>query len=506
MDNSTRSEAVSKRSDLYGGLGYFWDSVFKDDDLVSGLARGSDVINAELYRRFELESKVTGVESVPAFDTIGWTFVTLRSDEANTGDDLKAKVSASTVLGSQDSGLTPEIGGYLPVSGYVGYPMAAVTGSGSVIVDNIEKPKHVLVNGVDFITRNNTVLFKADKDPFNGGFQTRMVDGTNGSYQEIALWVNHIQRDKNLPDRFAGYIFGIAGNSSEWYVRYIDALSDFASSSGAASYLERYVYAAADVPYTMSDEVVEYVGALEAGQGVVTDKAVYLLNDLEDANVEVGDTLDAGTPITDIVKFTDFSGITASDQILINIPKHKDRGFSGISVAFVDSEITYAGTDSNGNAKLRFDVYGKPQDIVNFWNSLDAFCEVSNISQEEYLSDYLYDIRPDTQDAVWGRIVPAEFITDEYYRSGTRYVIVDYDRLSEYGKEGLHRLLECNRYMPPGSELVVATRTSVDDELDTSKSTDSAESFTLSTVSDVVYPATDSVEFVLLPICRGIDQ
>jgi len=502
-------ELAARNAGLYGGLGYFWDTLFTDDDLLTSLATSADGLSAQMHSFFNDLAKSASAADVPVYTSYRWRLLIIRDVDENKGDRLKVKVNNGSpiALGAQTSApyvdnYMPFIGGYIPLAGYTGYPCSGIDGSCGAIVDQIMNPDHVLIAGSDFIIIDDTILFKDGRDPFSTGFSTRLVRTGAEEYREAALWCRDAEVDSNAIYTFFGHIFGKAQQSSDYYRDYTKSILDLARSGGAEEAIRKHVYTTLDIPRTESTETIEYVGDLKGGYGVITDKNVYHIPDLASTDHEVGDVLVPGTAITNYAEVTAAIDSTDASALYRIYDDIAIRGYRGVSVSNEDSEITYIGDDTNGNPKLRFQVYGLPEEVNAFWAGVDQYTAEKAISQETLFGAELYDYRPRTTGASWGIVNPANYMDRNYSNNNVRFVTVDISNLSENGLTGLYRLGSCAIYLP--IEIFATVKKSTSDEAGLEKSTDSLSDYVLSPVSDTMRIASDSLLVSLVPACKGV--
>jgi len=505
------SDLAAESAGLYDRLGSFWEHAFQDSDLIAALATGGDALSAQSVQRAVESAGVVGYSSVPTEVRYRWRFVTLRDPQRDSGGKLAVRVDDDEPmqLGVQTSsvyaaGTTPSIGGNLPMSGKSGYPFSSASSVQTAIADSILSPSVVLLPGKDFTIDATTILFEAGSDPFDLGFPARVVASGGGEYREVALWCRDAYVDNDLPRRFAGYAVGVEGAASAWLSRYISALWAFATSGGADGAFSAYIHAALDLPCTADHvETVEYVGQLESGYGVITDRTVYRISSSDDTDLVVGDAIPPYSPITNIASVLSGRELTNAGVVVLPLDDNDVRGVKGVSASAELSDVTYAGADSAGNPRLRFTLHGSENQVASFWEGVDAFCETNGIDQSDVLGKYLYDYRPEQPGAVWGSLSPLSFFIDYYYGNSAKCVVVDAARLGDYGLDGLGRLDDCRKYLPPGVRLIVSVTGESADTMELGETVSEPACYALAEAADSIGAGSDSVSVTWTPVCRG---
>jgi len=484
----------------------FWANVFQDRELVTSYAAGLHNVSSQLYQQFAEACRTGDRNDVPVGERRRWHMLTLRENERDTSYVNAVRLGAGMTLGVQQEGTYAggsvlRVGGHVKLSGFTAYPLDGRVNDIAVVADAITAPTHVLVRDVDFYLRDGAIVFRDASDPFVLGFPSRTVmrEGVEG--REAALWARDTVLTADMVYRFAGYAMGVRDDTSPWYLRYVNALWDLAQSGGTALALSRFVYTAANVPFAASDgEIVEYVGKRDDGSGVViTSAETYVFPHADTAVVAVGDSLSAGDPITSVVRIVGAEEAFDAGVTFVALPG------TGLTASASSSAVTYAGSDSNGNPVLRFDLSGSQDNIAAFWAHVDAFCASTGVNQADMMAAYLYDYRPLVTGAVWGVISPARFFVDYDYANSAHFVLIERSRLDEYGARGIYMLPEATRYLPAGLKLVAVVLAGAEDEHTVADTVDVPADYVLCTVADSGISASESVLVALIPFCKGGD-
>ena len=503
-DTGKGAELAYVAAATYDGLGEFWRRVFQDRELIRQLESGTSNLSAQLYQQFNETALTSDRLEMPVYARQRWRLVTIVDADANKAPGRALRVGGKhpPTVGAQTAppyvaGFIPVVGGYVPLSGNVSYPLPSGIVGMTAIVDRVGDPRNILIPGADFTLDDGTITFKHAADPFKLGFPSRVVMRDGVEVREVSLWCRDVASDDNFTARFFSYALGVAGTTSDWYKRYINALWTLAQSGGTDAAFQACVYAALDLPTAShSIETVEHVGALDAGGfGVVTSEAVYRLARGSDAAVAVGDVISRGTPITTAARINDARDAERVGALPL-------AGLS-VSAPYAASDITYVGNDANGNPRLRFSLCGDADAVDAFWRRVDTFAENNNTNQANLLQVYLFESRPAVPGAVWGSLSPARFFVDYYYGNSAKFITVDRGRLSEFGLQGLDRLREALKYLPATTRLVIQTDVGVADEVEGLVESGQPAGFALCGVADAVPRPADCVTAYLVPTCKG---
>ena len=438
---------------LMDWLGTFWSQIYTDKEFAQQLQNGQGLLSAQLYLNFLESIGLLNRNNAPPFHRERWKAITIKLSEANTGKAslLTADMDPPAIIGPQTSNTyiqdeTFEIGGNAEYTNAVSYPLSAGTEDIlTTITDSIVNPKVLLVRGIDFIVRDNTLFFLHSKDPFaNADFSRRTVVDANGvEDEEILLWAADVLIDKDFIYNYIGYILNIKTASSEYYKKMLNAVWDVYNHGTTLKYFRSALGAIFDEPVVLeATETVEVI-IDDTNRQVITDKHVYDIstNSTLRSAVTVNSTLNAGDFLTETIRIYE----TLDPMKLNAVSEYGERFKTDVYSMFFDpsmlrtcvkfgigaswklSDIINAGTDDNGNSKLKFDLYGDTEDIDAFWLDFWAYLEANKISSSTCFQDYMYDTILPSIGAVCGRVPPLEFFLRYFLKANGIIVVIDSD-------------------------------------------------------------------------------
>ena len=447
---------------LTNWLGMFWTKLYEDADLAEALQHGQGVLAAQLYLNYLEAVGFLGRKNLPVFHRERWHPVIIRRSERNKGNAnaLRLDMEPPVKVGAQPhgtaypAGRVYKVGGHAEYSHATSYPLPeGMADALTCICDNIAKPEVVLLRGVDFIVRNETVLFLRDRDPFDNMTFPRRIAAIEGREdEEIMLWCSDTLIDKDQVYQHLGYVLGIHTASTEFYKKMLNGLWDLYTDGPKISILRAAIGAMLGEPTIIhAHETVEAI--LEDGDTlqIVTDREVYRVN--PDAtlrtNIEIGAELRGGDFLTETIRLYD----NLNPRKTFALGEYGDRlrqdVFSmffgpellaasvnfGVGASWDMQDIVYAGEDANGNPKLKFKLYGNPEDVDIFWDYFWSQVEKRNISSETCFTGYIDDIVVPVSGAVYGRVEPLKFIMENFMIANAAILVVDSDKLTDPPKD-----------------------------------------------------------------------
>jgi hypothetical protein len=339
-----------------------------------------------------------------------------------------------------------KIGGHAEYVEVVSYPLdPGVVDILTCIADNIILPDRVLTRGLDFFVRDNTLFFLRDSDPFeSSNFPTRVSDGD----EEVLLWTSNSLIDKDYVYEHIGYALSIRRpRSTPFYKRMLNGLWDMYNMGTPISWFTSGLGAMLGEPTIQTDgEVVELILDEAKRKLVITDKAVYAVH--KDATlrgkVVIGAALDTGEFLTETLRLYD----TLDPMKLTAVSEFGERmrtdAYSlffgraffesdlklGLGASWESVPITKDGVDGNGDAQLRFKLYGLDSDIETFWSDFWARAEAQGYSSETCFQEYLDATVLPVDGSVYGRISPLEYFMRYFLRGNAMIIMVERDKLA----------------------------------------------------------------------------
>ena len=453
---------------VYQWMGALWSNLFKDGPFIRQTQQANGLLTAQLYLDFLETAKLTNHNESPVFHRNRWQPVVLRKSQLNSGDAVTLKLQDSPVpkIGPQTDvpfviGQLPKIGGNLPLAGISAYPLVNVVDFCNVLVDDIAKPKVVWMKGIDFVVQADTLLLYNSRDPFDGTFPIEQLpDGD----QQVTLWAMDALLDKDYVYDYLGYVMGVHTPSTEFYSNYLRALWNIYNQGATLALFAGGLAALLDEPAILdaSETITQIVTG--AKPQVITDKHVYDINDTAVLNpaVVVGAVLPMGTILTQTIRIYDnldparlsagtpYGDRLRSDIMSLCLPPafFRARINHSLGLTWQLENITYAGRDANGNAKLRFTLYGDADDIEVFWQDFWNYCERNQIDGEACLHGFLYDTLPDSEAAVWGKLSPLEYFLSNFLKANLLVIVVDSSKLSTAGRNTLSQVTLLRAVIP----------------------------------------------------------
>ena len=449
---------------LWQWLGQFWQRIYQNPEFAKDLQYGQGLLSAQLYLDFVENLHRINRNTVPVFHRERWKPLRLLKSQAGTGDAALLRVGAepSVVLGPQTSSAyvqdqTFQIGGTTTLSSAICYPLTGVVSVMVGVCDSILSPKSVLLQGTDFTVVDSTIFFLRDKDPFsNPAFPTRKFQHADGSSdEELILWCMDTLEERDYVYNQLGYVFNVKMPSSELYLNMINRLWDLYNAGAPLQLFQAGVAAILDEPiikHAQETVVKILIDAVTGATQVITDLEVYVTAPTAflRAQVYVGAVLTQGELLTETVRvYSDINPQrlnTAGEygaRFRTDVPAmffgadmfRSDLKF-GFGASWELSDIVSAGLDAHGNPKLKFEIFGDTEDVARFWSDFWAYCELNNISSATCFTDYLDPVVGRT----YGRVAPLEYFLRYFLRANLCMVVVDYDALTDAGRDNMNQL------------------------------------------------------------------
>ena len=440
--------AAKAGNTLYSWLGSLWRSIHKGDDMVRGLQQARGIRLAQLYIDILEAAQLKDRNGAPVFHRELWHPIIIRRSKRNKSQEnlLVIGGDADKVIGPQrvDSeygpGTTLQMGRLGTLEGFVTYPVnAEIAGGALSIVDNIIKPTVSMKSGVDFVIRNNTIIFPSENDPLADGspFERDDLpniidnDGTPGSDVEAVLWASDVLIDKDYVADHISYALGADAPSSDVVKRIINAAWSATTEGLTVELIQTLVAAMLNVPViqneteTVTDISGEFEGKTLVATVVRTDKGSYRISPKAKLRetTKTGAVLKRGTLLDKTVRFYPRLNVDStldseiSEELKIDIPSVvippeilRVRTNYGIFAMWGDSKVKQADDDKN---HLYFDVGGDPDDVEAFWKDVWKKSASDGIPMESIIGD---------KDA---SVSPAKFFLRNLVGANTLFIVVD---------------------------------------------------------------------------------
>ena len=353
-----------------------------------------------------------------------------------------------------------------------GHPAATVTGGvelpfGVTDVDLCcdlpVDPSVVLCKNEHFFIRHGTLFFRDDL------FDIFPVENEPGRERSVILYLRGVSIDRRYVQDRLGVLTRSEGPSTQAFVDFNNLILDCLQEGTSRHRLSRLVAMLYDVPCTSETETVETTGVTESGRWLATNRAVYESPLAANFLASPGETVPAGTILTDAILLirgrtfsssSNFSAVDGSwrverseyEQLRCNgtLPLILERRFLGhayqAGLIFPNEEVPLViGRDGPWPT---FRIIGREEDVRLFWRSFYERTEDRSLL---------------AQVSSGGFLNPARFIFEQILYPRARFSLVFLD------KTGPNRLPNINTrlfrdLLPPGilfSLLVVAPHQSM---------------------------------------------
>ena len=250
---------------------------------------------------------------------------------------------------------------------------------GSVALNRLFEPSSILTKDTDFVFVPEGVIFS--KSIFeNELFPKREIINieTGEVDEEIVVWFCDALEDKEYIYSQYGYLFSNYKKSTEDHKRAVQSVFKLISGGPSLFKIDSFLSAISGSPIIREPkETVEKITQSPEGTLIITDKNVYSVNDVRDirSNIVVGETLVAGTPISNCVEVVNTKQKFWWQKFL-SIPLKKDGTSNTNSyIAFPNKlepveygKLMFLG---NGLSRLiRFSLIGSNNSIQKFWDNV----------------------------------------------------------------------------------------------------------------------------------------
>jgi hypothetical protein len=438
-------------------MGSFWFSIFSDPDLVKQYAEALGILSAQQAESIQDARNVLSREFVPVFKRMRWYPVVIKRGDRNTGEALRLRTDMDPppVIGKQVTSPYPigeifEIGGYAESTQVTGYAISGLNDVATSLSDSIDDPNHVVVRGVDYYVDKDTIVFAADKDPFETGWP--ISSSQYGDF--IVMWAHNATFDMDYVKNYAGVIVGVEDESSEFYANYVDALWTLHNLGTRKNLFMAGLAAIFDLPCTGSE--VETVEAI-LDDAVITSAAAYDISDTEallSSDVQVGVELPPHTVLTNNLNVYERGqgvpdGLYEYFPVLFLSSRYlRINSANGVGFPSAMKDLIYVGNNANGSPQLEFDLTGPDEDVASFWEDFHAYCEYYEVNEEELFAKYLASAKSRAVGSRWGQLRPMEYLFDSGFGANTIFIHVDTSNLSTAGKSGIKLVSLLSKLIP----------------------------------------------------------
>jgi len=332
---------------------------------------------------------------------------------------------------------------------YYGHPAATITGAVELPPDVIDvdlccempvDPNIVLLKNEHFFLRGGCLFFSPDL------FDLLPSTEETEDNRSIVLYLRRVSIDRKYMQDRLGVLTQATGTSTQDYVDFCNLVMDSVQEGTSRHKLSQMICKLYDVPCTSETETVEYTGITEHARWLATNRAVYTTPHTATFTVSPGETVQAGTILTDAIR------TIRGRDFPEGVPLVLERRFLGnaYSAGLVVPNEEMPITISPGFRYPVFPVIGRDDDVRLFWESFYA-----RAGDPAFLS------------RTGPTVNLARFLYDHLLYPRLQFYFID------LGKTGLNRLPVTNTnlfrgLMPPGvlfSLLVLAKKQTLDTDL-----------------------------------------
>lgn len=430
---------------LYSWLGSLWRGLHEGDGMVRGLQAARGIRLAQLYLNILEAARLQDRRGAPVFHRELWHPIVVRRSTRNKSQENLLVVGEENVVGPQTSeepygiGTVLEIGRLGAYKNYVTYPIGAEIAGGSMtIVDNIVNPKVFMQRDVDFVIRNNSIIFHVTNDPLGevSAFDRYDLpgvideDGHEVADMESVLWASDVLIDRNFVSDHISYALGANAPSSAAVKRILNAAWDSVSSGLTPELVRTLIAAMLNVPVIQTER--ETVVDIASGDGfttVITDHGEYRISPKARlANgLHIGSVLRRGDFLDESVRI--YQNLNTPKESPFSVPLEQDVPSVPLPPALLRAKTEYGVyamwgqsvvKSRNGRPdRLYFDVGGTESDVESFWEDIWKSAEESGVKMESLIGSE-------------GSVVsPAWFFLRHLVGANTIFVVVDKSQIDD---------------------------------------------------------------------------
>ena len=488
MQTVTALQSANAAQLLFQWLGSFWTATCEDSELVRRIQLGNGILTARIYREFLDTLKCNNRYDCPVYhNKLIMPFTLFRSNR-NQGKSAAIKLNSvyNPVIGAQSGrpfkhGAYAAIGGQMALDAMYIYDIDDNLYDVKVITDSITEPTIILLRDINFYVENGAIYF-LDSDPFSRSDKSKPIYKQDGEVDySITLFAFNALLDRKYIYNHLGYVVGLHTYTSEEYKTAANALWDTHNFGPTNLSVSNYIGAILGEPFVLNEtETVEAIIATSDYNQVVTDLNVYTVN----KNAVLRDTiqpravLSRGEFITKTIRIydnVDYSRLVASNEFstafqtdvpALYLPTSLFRASMrhGIGISNELTDIIHAGFDSHGVARFKFNLYGNQADIDSFWSDIFTYCDEHEIDMATLFAGYMDTSYVNHPGAICGRLYPLKFFVYNFFKAGLYIVVVDIDKLSKFGSEHFHEIMQLRPILPAHTLLVVIVKHTVGPE------------------------------------------
>lgn len=430
---------------LYSWLGSLWRGLHEGDGMVRGLQAARGIRLAQLYLNILEAAKLQDRRGAPVFHRELWHPIVVRRSMRDKSQENLLIVGEEGVVGPQTSeepygiGTVLKIGKIGAYKNYVTYPIGTeIAGGALTIVDNIVNPKVFMQRDVDFVIRNNSIIFHVTNDPLGEGSAFDRYDlpgiidedGKKVADMEAVLWASDVLIDRNFVSDHISYALGANAPSSAVVKRILNAAWDSVSCGLTPELVRTLIAAMLNVPVIQTErETVVDIVSEDIFTTVITDHGEYrispkarLIKGLHIRSIlKRGDFLDESVRI--------YQNLNTPHKSQFSIPLEQDIPSVTLPPALLRAKTEYGVYAMWGNSivkshkgrkdRLYFDVGGTESDVESFWKDIWKSAEENGVKMESIIGSE-------------GSVVsPAWFFLRHIVGANTIFIVVDKSQIDD---------------------------------------------------------------------------
>lgn len=461
---------------LYYSLGSFWTDVFKDKETIKGYSKG--MAEEMVQRYYDLVETINSysVEDINIYHKQKWQPLYIYKSRFGAIPFVFEKDGA--VFGPQPaedpyySGRTFNFGGKkTPAAEVFLYKTENSLKEFGAIVEQILNPKVLYTYSTDVILEDGVLFF--NKNIFENSLIPRVtvVDefgkkvtytNDNGDILDeelIILWICNASIDTEYLYKSFGSIFGLKLQSGVAFKEILNQLVNLYIDGPTIKSMLAVCAAFLLTPVSLeNDEVVEQYIVADDFKYIITDKRVYKFatkfNLAKD--VVVGNTLKAGTSLTDALLYLDnpkvISGWWKGSNILDSKLALSQYLFNGPYMNQLIFSNSLELVTLNAQGDIVFPVEGSPKDVELFQKYINEPVNQQTIKDTFNLTNP-GDIYP---------LIPVDFVMENFLKLNAAILSIKFD--STMGEELTILLPLLKNALPPYVYLITKLSLSLETE------------------------------------------
>ena len=430
---------------LYSWLGSLWRGLHEGDGMVRGLQAARGIRLAQLYLNILEAAKLQDRRGAPVFHRELWHPIVVRRSMRDKSQENLLIVGEEGVVGPQTSeepygiGTVLKIGKIGAYKNYVTYPIGTeIAGGALTIVDNIVNPKVFMQRDVDFVIRNNSIIFHVTNDPLGEGSAFDRYDlpgiidedGKKVADMEAVLWASDVLIDRNFVSDHISYALGANAPSSAVVKRILNAAWDSVSCGLTPELVRTLIAAMLNVPVIQTErETVVDIVSKDVFTTVITDHGEYRISQKARLikGLHIGSILKRGDFLDESVRI--YQNLNTPHKSPFSIPLEQDIPSVTLPPALLRAKTEYGvyATWENSIVKshkgrkdrLYFDVGGTESDVESFWEDIWKSAEENGVKMESLIGSE-------------GSVVsPAWFFLRHLVGANTIFIVVDKSQIDD---------------------------------------------------------------------------